>query len=290
MANDRSLVNYGHCRYTVVLYSCVVHTVRRPGLSDCLRHGKCRQPDLNMKRLTSRPPKPYISVVIVEDHPLFRTGLEKALGLEADIRILGHAVDGAQALVVVDQYRPDVVLLDVNLPDTNGLQVARQLKARHASLGIVMLTAYHEPEQVLYALRSGAGAYCAKDISPDDLLRTIRDVAAGYYVIQDKRMSEAQMNEWVRDVIQSVIGPYDEPEQHYIPLSPRETEILNAVTQGMSNKEIALQLGISQQTVKNHMTSILQKLNVKDRTQAAVTAIRHGWVRLHELRPGDSQS
>jgi DNA-binding NarL/FixJ family response regulator len=226
-----------------------------------------------------------IQVGIIEDHPLFRAGLEKALGLEDDILVTGYAITGKDALVMVREKRPDVVLLDVNLPDTNGLQVARKLRSGPYNVAVVMLTAYHERDQVLYAMRAGASAYCSKDIAPDDLVDIIRNVNEGYFIIGDQKMSEAQLNEWIRETIESIIGPYiDEPEQHFVPLSPRETEILYAVTHGMSNKEIALELGISQQTVKNHMTSILQKLNVKDRTQAAVTAIRHGWVRLQETK------
>lgn len=224
-----------------------------------------------------------ITVLIVEDHPLFRAGLEKALSLEDDILIRGHAGTGALAIKKLQEEKVHVVLLDVNLPDTNGMQVARKIKSRFPRIAVVMLTAYHERDQILYAMRAGASAYCSKDISPDSLTQIIRDVAAGYYVIEDKKFNESQRNNWIKETIESILGPYvDEPDQHFVPLSPRETEILYAVTHGMSNKEIANELGISQQTVKNHMTSILQKLNVKDRTQAAVTAIRHGWVRLQD--------
>lgn len=239
-----------------------------------------------MKRLSRISRK--INVCIVDDHPLFRAGLDKALALEDDIVIVSQAENGKHAMEVVQNTSPDVVLLDVNLPDTNGLQVARKLKTVYPGLGVIMLTAFHEKEQVLYAIRAGAAAYSAKDIAPDELIRIVRDVAAGYYVIGSQRMTESQIHEWIRATIESIIGPYiNEPEDHFVPLSPRETEILNSVTHGMSNKEIALELGISQQTVKNHMTSILQKLNVKDRTQAAVTAIRHGWVRLQDSQQED---
>ncbi|MFW5692432.1 MAG: response regulator [Chloroflexota bacterium] len=235
-----------------------------------------------MKKLSRVPRK--INVVLVDDHPLFRTGLDKALSMEDDVIVIGHAQTGGEALKLIQTIHPDVVVLDVNLPDMNGLQVARKLKSEQPAPAVVMLTAYHDREQVLYAMRSGASAYCSKDINPDDLMRTIRDVAAGFHVIDSKRLTEDQLNDWIRETIEAFIGPYvEEPEQHFVPLSPRETEILYSVTHGMSNKEIAVELGISQQTVKNHMTSILQKLNVKDRTQAAVTAIRHGWVRLQDF-------
>lgn len=223
-----------------------------------------------------------ISVLIVDDHPLFRDGLQKALELEDDINVIGQCADGEQALIAAARLAPDVVLLDINLPSINGLQVARQLKAEHGQVSVVFLTAYHDSQQVLHAMRAGASAYCPKDIMPDDLIEVIRDVAKGYYIVGTRRMDAQEVQSWISTNVEAMSGPYIvDPDEHYIPLSPRELEILEFVTNGMSNKEIASRLGISQQTVKNHMTSILKKLNVQDRTQAAVTALRHGWVRIH---------
>ena len=223
-----------------------------------------------------------ISVLIVDDHPLFRDGLQKALELEDDISVVGQCADGEQALQATARLQPDVVLLDINLPSINGLQVARQLKAEHSGIVIVFLTAYHDAQQVLHAMRAGASAYCPKDITPDDLIEVIRDVARGAYVVGTQRMDIQEVQNWINANVEALSGPYIvDPDEHYIPLSPRELEILEFVTNGMSNKEIASRLRISQQTVKNHMTSILKKLNVQDRTQAAVTALRHGWVRIH---------
>lgn len=229
------------------------------------------------------PTHTTINVLIVDDHPLFREGLQKALDLEDDIRVIAHCEDGEAALGMVREKNPDVVLLDVNLPGMNGLQVARQLKAERSDCAVVMLTAYHDTQQVLYAMRAGASAYCAKNVSPEELVNVIRDAANGYYVVGDKRMSQHTLDEWINTNVEAMAGPYIiDANEHFIPLSPRETEILQSVTRGMSNKEIASKLGISQQTVKNHMTSILRKLNVEDRTQAAVTALRHGWVRIDD--------
>jgi DNA-binding NarL/FixJ family response regulator len=222
-----------------------------------------------------------ITVLIVDDHPLFREGLQRALELEDDVVIAGHCEDGEMALRLTRQYQPDVILLDVNLPTMNGLQVARQLKAERAGVAVVLLTAYHEVGQVIHAMRAGASAYCAKTITPDDLIAIIRDAAAGYYIIGDDRMDRRSVETWINAHIEAIAGPHvADSDEHFIPLSPREMEILQSVTNGMSNKEIASRLGISQQTVKNHMTSILKKLNVEDRTQAAVMALRYGWVRI----------
>ena len=224
-----------------------------------------------------------ITVMIVDDHPLFRSGLKSALGLEDDIDIIGISEDGEHALEQIGDLQPDVVLLDVNLPGINGLQVARQIENNHDGIAVVILTAHHDSEQVIHALRSGASAYCPKDVDAQELVQTIRDVAVGFYLADDKRLSRAERDIWLEQQIDESTGPYMiDTEGHYIPLSPREMQILEHVTLGMINKEIANKLGISQQTVKNHMTSILKKLNVKDRTQAAVTALRRGWVRIDD--------
>ena len=222
------------------------------------------------------------TVLIVDDHPLFREGLQQALDFEDDIEVIGQAADGQQALQLVMRLQPSVVLLDINLPSINGLQVARQIKAERSAIAIVFLTAYHDSQQVLHAMRAGASAYCPKDITPDDLVEVIRAVARGYYIVGGEQVSAQDVQAWISANVEAMSGTYIvDPDEHYIPLSPRELEILEFVTNGMSNKEIANRLGISQQTVKNHMTSILKKLNVQDRTQAAVTALRHGWVRIH---------
>lgn len=222
-----------------------------------------------------------IDILIVDDHPIFRKGLSTALEFEDDINIVGVCESGEEAMRYIKTHHPQVVLLDVNLPGMNGLQVTRQIKLDFDEVAVIILTAHHDSAQVLHAMRTGASAYCAKDVRADTLTATIRDVALGYYIVDDKRMRHDQFNLWLSEQIEDNIGPYTtDAEGHYIPLSPREMEILENVTHGMINKEIAKKLGISQQTVKNHMTSILKKLNVKDRTQAAVAAIRHGWVRI----------
>lgn len=224
-----------------------------------------------------------ITVMIVDDHPLFRSGLQAALDLEEGIKIVGFSENGEQALEQIADLQPRVVLLDVNLPGMNGLQVARQLQNDHEKIAVVILTAHHDTEQVIHALRSGASAYRAKDVEAQALIRTIYDVADGYYLMNGQRMTKSERDLWLEEQIEESTGPYTiDSEGHYLPLSPREMEILEHVTLGMINKQIANKLGISQQTVKNHMTSILKKLNVKDRTQAAVFAIRRGWVRVDD--------
>jgi len=224
-----------------------------------------------------------ISVLIVDDHPLFRDGLQKALELEDDLVVVGTCDDGERALIAARTLRPDVVLLDINLPGINGLQVSRQLKTERPGIAVVVLTAYHDSQQVLHAMRAGASAYCVKDITPERLVEIIHDATLGFYTVGNERMDARALEHWMSANVEAIAGGYGpDSNEHFVPLSPREMEILQFVTHGLSNKEIATRLRISQQTVKNHMTSILKKLNVQDSTQAAVTALRHGWVRLQD--------
>jgi two-component system response regulator DegU len=145
-----------------------------------------------------------------------------------------------------------------------------------------MLTAYDDDEQIYHAIRTGASAYYPKDVSPERLVQTIRFVSQGKYVVDEQLMSQEEIEHWLAEASERFGGLWIDMEDKFRPLSPREMDILKLITRGLSNKEIAYTLGISHQTVKNHMTSILRKLDVEDRTQAAVFALRKGWVRLQD--------
>lgn len=221
---------------------------------------------------------PPIRVVVVDDHPFFRKGLCDVLMREPDIDVIAESGDGQEALDLLTKITPNVVLMDVNLPGLNGLQVTHQLKNRRPEINVIILTAYDDEEQIYHAIRIGASAYFAKDVAPSQLLDTVRTVAQGYYVIANQRMTPEQAELWLLELYRRYgIKPEDTT---FSPLTTREMEILELIIQGLSNKEIAYRLDISQQTVKNHVTSILAKLNLSDRTQAAIYALRHGWVRL----------
>lgn len=224
-----------------------------------------------------------INVMIVDDHPVFRQGLRNVLTVHDDLRIVGEATDGPEAIERVQELLPDVVLMDINLPTLNGLQATRKLKMICPQVNVIMLTAYDDVEQIYHAIRAGASAYYAKDVSPERLVDVIRHVSRGQYVINETVLDEEGIGKWLlKEFRRFGGGTFEKEERFFAPLSPREMEILELVIQGMSNREIAYRLGISHQTVKNHMTSILGKLGVTDRTQAAVYALRHGWVPLHE--------
>lgn len=224
-----------------------------------------------------------ISIVIVDDHQIFRQGLKLSLELQPDLEVVAECSDGEQAVSAIRTYRPDIAVMDINLPVINGIQVTRTLSSEHLPTRFVMLTAYDDAQQVIHAMRAGAAAYCPKDIDPDKLVDVIRHVAHGRYVLQDQIFDEAGIQEWLEKGVEAIAGQYyADLAESFSPLSGREMEILQYVTNGLSNKEIARTLRISHQTVKNHMTSILRKLAVEDRTQAAVFALRRGWVRLSD--------
>ncbi|HML20045.1 MAG TPA: response regulator transcription factor [Aggregatilinea sp.] len=227
-----------------------------------------------------------LRLVIVDDHPVFRQGVRNLFEVEEGVDVIAEGSSGEEALDLVHQLQPDVIVLDINLPNMNGLQVTSRLKASHLNTRVVLLTAYDDREQVLHAMRSGASAYCPKDIEPELLVDIVRRVANGLFVVDNRTFDEEALKLWLDAGVEAATGPYMvDPGEHFVPLSPREMEILQYVTQGKSNKEIAQSLGISHQTVKNHMTSILKKLDVRDRTQAAVYALKRGWVRPSDADP-----
>jgi DNA-binding NarL/FixJ family response regulator len=223
-----------------------------------------------------------VNLLIVDDHPLFRQGVVDALSIEQGMNIIGQASNGEDALGMIRSLRPDVAVVDVNLPGMNGQQVTHQVVLEKLPTRIILLTAYDDSEQVLHAALAGAAAYCSKDIEPGRLTDIIRNVANGKYVIDNEVLSAKDFERWLERQLEPSRRSYSEPGSPFHPLSDREMEVLVCVVRGMSNKEIAGLLGISHQTVKNHVTSILRKFGVEDRTQAVVYALKHGWVKLDQ--------
>ncbi|MHB0875999.1 MAG: response regulator [Anaerolineae bacterium] len=224
-----------------------------------------------------------LRVLLVDDHPVFREGLRHILEAEPDIEIVGEADTGEMALREARRYRPDVVILDVNMPALDGLQAARRICDELDNTHIMLLTAFHDDDQMLRALRVGVSAYYAKDVPPGELLAALRHISKGSYVVQGRAMTREQMGAWLTRRLSSAAADGDLPEDVCVPLTSREMEVLQCVAGGMSNKEISRHLHISEQTVKNHMSAILRKLAVEDRTQAAMYAVRHGWIRVQDL-------
>jgi len=221
-----------------------------------------------------------VRLLLVDDHPLFRQGVTWTLSNQPDLDIIGEVADGQAAIQQADVLLPDIVLCDINLPGMNGLEVTRILKRRHPQMAVIILTLHEDDEQLFHAIRVGASAYAIKDIAAQDLISLIRRVGRGEYLINENVLSRPFVASKVLDQFRELATLDEAADTVFSPLTPREVEILDCVARGNSNKEIARLLSISDQTVKNHITSILRKLAVNDRTQAVIYALRHGWIKL----------
>ena len=204
------------------------------------------------------------------------------MSLEADLEVIAEVKDGEAAVESALALRPDVILMDINMPKINGLQATQKIKALWDKARVIILTAYDDEEQLFFSLRYGASAYFSKDVAPDELIDAIRTVNVGKYVVNGHVLDEAKLIEWLLAWYNQHATYTSDGEETLMPLSPREMEVLAYIVQGASNKVIAATLGISQQTVKNHMTNIFRKLKVGDRTEAAIVALRRGWIRLQD--------
>lgn len=223
-----------------------------------------------------------ITLLVADDHPLFRQGVVDALSLEKDFHVLAQASNGEEAINQIRAHKPMVAVLDVNMPIMNGQQVTHQVASNNLPTRVVLLTGYDDIEQAIHAVLAGAAGYCAKEIEPEVLARTIRAVADGKYAVAGNIFNRRELDGWIDEQMEGARRSYSEPGSPFHPLSDREMEVLSCVVRGMSNKEIATLLGISHQTVKNHVTSILRKFSVEDRTQAVVYALKRGWVKLQD--------
>lgn len=225
-----------------------------------------------------------IRIMIAEDHALFGQGLRRVLDMEPDLQVVAEVADGDSAVERALELVPDVILMDINMPKRNGIQAMQNIKSVHDEIKVIILTAYDDEEQLFFAMRAGASAYYPKDVMPEELLQTIRTAHKGGYVVEGKTLREQDLFHWILKRYDELAVYGDGPDTTLMPLSPREMEILEHIARGSSNKEIAFALGISRQTVKNHMSNILRKLSVGDRTQAAIVALRRGWIRLQDTK------
>lgn len=210
--------------------------------------------------------KERVTVIIVDDHALVREGIRKILSLEQRFDPIAEAADGNRALEYCRQLKPDVVLLDINLPDMTGVEVCKLIKEDLPSTAVIALTAHDQEEYIIKMIHSGISAYLLKDVSPEQLINTITQVAEGKSFISPSLTAKVfdQINKLSSKV--TVNRP--------LGLTEREIEVLQLVAHGDSNKTIAGKLYISEKTVKNHLTNIFQKIHVSDRTQAALLAIK----------------
>ena len=218
-----------------------------------------------------------IQVFIGSQQFLLRQGLEHSLSSVEDIEISGAADLNGGALSTIDTLPPDVALVDIDAPSNNGLTLARKIKQRSPNIGVIVLTSNASDAQLFQALKAQAAAYLEKEVTAEQLVDTIRRVARGEHPINEGLTTRPKVAEQVLQQFQELSRRY-EAEAFISPLTARETEILDYIAQGYLNKQIAIRLGISEQTIKNHVTSILRKLNANARTDAVVVAIKQGLI------------
>jgi DNA-binding NarL/FixJ family response regulator len=223
--------------------------------------------------LPSVPPQKtdVISILLVDDHALMREGLRQLLGLEDDMQVVGEAVDGFEAMHAVRQLRPAIVLMDIRMPVVDGIALTRQIVHEYPDTTVIILTMYRQQQQMLQAIKSGARGYLLKSASSRELAQAIRTVYAGGVCIEPG-LTGAMVSEFRR--LSDATGS----GSSLTALTEKEIEIIRYVAGGMSNKEIAYKLAYSEKTVKNYLSIIFQKLNIRDRTQAAIFALRQGLI------------
>jgi DNA-binding NarL/FixJ family response regulator len=211
-----------------------------------------------------------IKILIADDHAMLRYGLKQILELENDLEVIGQAGDGDEAIELAKKLLPDVILMDINMPGTDGIQAIEKLKLESHQFKIIVLTIHEDREYLLKTIHSGAVGYILKDTEPDILIKAIRTVYQGQSYIQPSM---------TKDLIQEVSNIGDtkkeKDESENVDLTEREIEVINLIADGLSNKEIASELKISEKTVKNHVSNLFKKLNIVDRTQAAIYAFKH---------------
>lgn len=215
-----------------------------------------------------------IKILIVDDHALLRQGIKNVLALEPDFDIIGEAADGEEAISQVEALKPDILLLDVNMPRMNGLEVTRRLKADGSDVKVIVLTIHDDENYVIEVVKAGAVGYLLKDIEPGMLVKAIRMVYEGesfiYPTLAKRLFGELSRRDAGRHEALTMVERRKEERLTY-----REVEVLQLIGRGMNNQEIAQSLFLSEKTVKNHLTNIFRKINVVDRTQAVLYAIKH---------------
>jgi NarL family two-component system response regulator LiaR len=211
-----------------------------------------------------------ISVIIVDDHAVVRSGIRGFLEAQPDFQVLGEAASGAEGVKLAAELVPDVVLMDLAMPEMDGIEATRRIRDASPRTQVVVLTSFHDDAHIFPAIKAGALSYLLKDISPEELAETVRLAAHGEAVLNPRVASR---------LVQELAGGHTPASNPLAELSNRECEVLKLVAEGLSNAEIAERLVLSQKTVKGHVSNILGKLHLADRTQAAALAWRQGMVR-----------
>ncbi|HUV56971.1 MAG TPA: response regulator transcription factor [Dehalococcoidales bacterium] len=229
-----------------------------------------------------------IKIFVVDNNSIFREGLRRSFDSVEDFDLLGDTNIDEEALELVMTFAPEIVLLDIGMPLLAGLDLARQITQKSPGISIVVLDTFADDEHLFQAVKSGAAGYLTKNVTPDELASTIRRLYQGENVISEKVLTRPKVAERVLKQFQDLSLMGVAMEALTVPLTPRELEVLSYVARGYINKAVAHKLCVSEQTVKNHMSSILHKLDANDRTQAVVLAMHYGWISLRVTKPSDS--
>jgi two-component system, NarL family, response regulator LiaR len=209
-----------------------------------------------------------IRVLIADDHAVVREGLRGFLALQEDVEVVGEAADGEEAVAAAERLTPDVALVDLVMPRVDGIEAIRRIRAVAPQTRVIVLTSFADEDKMLPAVRAGAVGYLLKDVDPQELVAAVRTVNDGETLLHPAV---------VRELVREVAGGRREPVRDN-PLTAREQEVLGLIARGRANKAIAFELGVAEKTVKTHVSNILGKLDVTDRTQAALLAVREGLV------------
>ncbi len=208
-----------------------------------------------------------IRVLLADDHAVVRAGIRQFLEHAADIKVIAEADDGAMARSLIAEQRPDVAVLDIQMPEASGIEVTRWVRANHPETGVLILTAYDDDPYVIAVLQAGANGYVLKTARPTEIIQAVRDVHEGKSVL-DAAIAGKLITQLVQ---QGAPSPYD-------PLTDRELEVLRLAAQGFTNKAVGMQLGISDRTVQGHLARIYAKLQANSRTEAVMRAVALGWL------------
>lgn len=221
-------------------------------------------------------------ILIIDDHQLYREGIKRVLEFEENFEVVGEGEDGSQAVELVRQTKPDVVIMDINMPNVNGVEATKRLIDTFPGLKVIILSIHDDENYVTHALKTGATGYLLKEMDVDALIEAVKVVAEGGSYLHP-RVTHNLVKEYRRLAESSARSggseyrPYQVQRPYHL-LTRRECEVLQLLAEGKSNKKIGEKLFISEKTVKNHVSNILQKMNCVDRTQAVVEAIKRGWV------------
>lgn len=220
-----------------------------------------------------------IKIALIDDHKLFREGVKRILSYEPSFEVVAEADDGNKAHEIVEQYQPDIVLMDINMPDVNGIEATRQLIESFSDVKVIILSIHDDENYVHHALQTGAQGYLLKEMDTESLMEAIRVVHEGGSYLHPKVTHNLvkEYRKLAEENQSSKLSQIEYQKPLHI-LTKRECQVLQLLSEGQSNRKVAETLVISEKTVKNHVSHILQKMDVADRTQAVVTAIRNGWV------------